>query len=275
VSRKFRNTQNSLYKKKKILVYSTILVFLLLFLGLSFSDIVSDKINSYTSSFLKDIYTSKKDFNTSVSSMFFANNLKNQNDQLRYELAELESKISVYDLVLEENIFLRKQLNLFEDNKENLLLANINFSHENTYEKKVILNLGAKDGVKENNLVMSHNVLLGKIVKVFDTFSHLQLVTDVNSVFEVEIYKDKELSKGILQGGLGGEFLSVVKIEKTANLDSGDLVVLSRDNVKDLSIDLIIGEIEEIIDVDKEAYKTLKVKPAIDYDSLRQVFVIL
>lgn len=232
-----------------------------------------DQIQSKIGSFLGGIYSFRLNIVEIGGSFFSAPRLEFDNNALKEELSILKTKVMSTKNIIEENEFLRKQLGLSVSDGSRLLLAYVSYPDDNPFKENVILNVGTREGVKVGDLAIVANALVGKIVSATIHTSELQLITDNNSIYPVVI-KSSEDSKGICQGNLGKSTLTINNVLKKIPISIGDSIVLSSDRNYFTNSEILIGTVEEVSDVDNEAYKLIKANPALDLSKLKRVFII-
>lgn len=100
--------------------------------------------------------------------------LEEENEKLRewYQMALLLDS---------ENKSLRKLLNMAPMSEYNHIGTRVISDSGSTYAKSVLVNLGAKDGVKKGNAALSGDGLVGRVIDLSDKTSRILLVTDFNS----------------------------------------------------------------------------------------------
>jgi len=140
--------------------------------------------------------------------------------------------------------------------------------------EKMKIDKGEKDGVKEGMMVVSENILLGKVVAVEENTSLVQLVNDPNLKIPVVVKKPNTegiQARGLLVGQGGGVILD--RVLQSEDIQKGDLVVTTGE--EGWLPDLLIGQIEEVSPKSAEVYQKARVLPLIDGRKLRIVFIII
>lgn len=140
--------------------------------------------------------------------------------------------------------------------------------------EKMHLNRGKKEGVKEGMMVISENILVGKVVSLGENDSLVQLINDPNSKVPVIIKQVGESgpqARGLLTGQFGGKLI-LNRVLQNEDIRKGDLVVTNGE--ADWLPDLLIGQIEEVLPKSAEVYQKAVVSPLINYQELRIVFVV-
>lgn len=212
---------------------------------------------------------------SSISSFFVElgkiRNLTGENVSLREENIRLLSRIAFQLQLEEENKSLREALKLPALSDFKIIDAgtfNVNFSPEGHH---LLINKGLVDGIKEDALVISSGgVLVGKVLKVFDSYSVVRTVTDSNFKATVRILETNVsgIARGSLQEGVFIDFVSQgdeVKEGDTVVTDGNDLYFPG----------LVIGKVSYVSIEDGNVFKKVQVKPMINSVNISKVIVLI
>lgn len=132
---------------------------------------------------------------------------------------------------------------------------------------------GEKSGVKMGMSVVSENILIGRIKAVEEGMSIVYLPTNEEEKIPVlvrRVGKEGFQAQGMLVS-VGGQ-LVLERVLQTEDIQTGDLVVSKGEEWLPY---LLIGKIEEVLSKPAEVYQKAKVKPLVEYDNLRIVFVVI
>lgn len=133
----------------------------------------------------------------------------------------------------------------------------------------VTIDLGLKDGVMQNNPVISNGRLVGKVIAAGENTSICQLLTDAN--FRVSSQIRNSGSIGFLEF-FKGKF-AVLNIQNSAEVAIGDTVVTS--SFGDIYPSGIpIGSVSDFT-LEPGLFKTVTVELFVQYESLKEVSVIV
>lgn len=140
---------------------------------------------------------------------------------------------------------------------------------------------GQKDGIKEGMMVISENILVGKVQKVNENNALVQLLSDANTKIPVLVKKpspDKTKAEGGVQArgllsGQGGEKLLLDRVLQAEDIQKGDLVITSGE--EGWLPDLLIGQIIDVAPKSAEVYQKARISPLVEIDKLRIVFVVV
>lgn len=169
-----------------------------------------------------------------------------------------------------ENLYLR-QIYYFDSSPlyfEYLSKAYIIKMDSPAYAAKLILSAGRSKGIKENNVCITPDGLVGKIIKV-ETFNSF-LLPIINSDSVVSGITEKEGIHGVLKGD-GTGFLKLIYLPLYSNITAGESIYTD-------CIDLTypygikIGTVEEVKKQSDEII--VRIKPSVDFSKISFVYVI-
>lgn len=173
---------------------------------------------------------------------------------------------------LEENAKMRRLLGAPLPAKWKFLPAKVvGVSEEMRIDK------GEKDGLKKGMIVVSENILVGQISEVGENFSMVQMPITSGVKIPVIVRRPTNpqteviQARGLLVGQSGGLILD--RVLQNEEIQKGDLVITG--GSEDWPADLLIGQIGEVLPKSAQIYQKARVKPLIDYNNLRIVFVII
>ena len=167
--------------------------------------------------------------------------------QLQGRLNQLASEQNQLNSCLEENEELKKLLGA-------PLPANWKFMEARVVgiSERMRIDRGQKDGLKEGMMVISENILVGKVVKANENDALVQLLSDTNLKMPVVVKKsspDKNKPIGGIQArglllGQGGEKLLLDRVLQSEDIQKGDLVVTVGE--EGWLPDLLVGQIVDV-----------------------------
>lgn len=180
--------------------------------------------------------------------------LLSENVQIRKKLAEVEALLS--------------QEKHLDPTTYNLVPARpIGRSHVLKIDK------GSLSGIKVGQAAVFNDNYLGKIVRVSQSASNIQLLADPSSKVAAFSINKQGKAKGVLLGQFGTEIL-MDKILHEEKISIGDLVY-SEGTEGFLPRGLILGRVTQIMERENQTFKQAKVEPVFDIRDLELVFVIL
>lgn len=202
--------------------------------------------------------------------------LENELLRLQIDVQKLATQQNTLSSCLEENEKMRKLLGAPLPPKWKFLPAKVA-----GITNLMRIDKGSKEGLKEGMVVVSENILVGKITFVGENDSLVQLPVTPGIKIPV-IVKNSQAAissgiaglkaRGLLTGQYGG-MLVLDRVLQEEELEKGDFVVTSGD--EGWAADLLIGEIIDVLPKSAEIYRKAQVKPFVDYSKLTTVFVVI
>ncbi len=149
---------------------------------------------------------------------------------------------------------------------------------------RLVLTSGEPDGVRDGMSILSAEVLVGEVVRANTHTANILLVSDREaqprlvrigrpSAGGFEALPAEFMMHGIGRGRMEIRGVSRNHIEQRA-IRTGDVVLTSASDDR-LPVAVMVGEIAEILpDDDNGVLYNLRVKPALDLDNLKRVYVV-
>ena len=267
--------------KNKLAV--TIVVLSVAFLGVIMfslkkdSNSISSGVGTIISPLQRIIYSVNDKLKNSFD--FFVNfkNVKEENDALISENAELENKLVEYNRLKEENDKLREILNYANANKNyDYLGCNIIGYSGGNISNGYLIDKGTKDGVEKDMVIISSQGLVGKITRSEENFSIMQTILNEDIAVAAMVESTRE-STGIIKGignGKNRNLISLTNLPIDSEIKEGDVILtsgLGRMYPKEIRIG-------EVISVETDNVKVMKsavVKPYVDFNKLEELVIII
>lgn len=204
----------------------------------------------------------------------FLNSLKNiskKNIHLEEKAKELIAQNAELKELEKENEFLRSYFNLPANQKYQIDLANVVGRDFQGLEKYILIDRGSLAGVEKNMPVIAFgNILVGRIIEVFDDFSKALLITSSNSKIPALIQESR--IEGLIYG-LKENFLFMDLISRDVEVKESQTVIASGIG-GNFPRGLLIGKILTVESLENEIFQRITVEPAVDMDDLERVFII-
>lgn len=135
--------------------------------------------------------------------------------------------------------------------------------------KSIIIDRGSDDGVQVNDIVANASGLIGRVVLTTKDLAKVQLVTDNNCA--VGSLVERTRRQGVVRGN-GGANVQLYDIPSLADLQPGDRILTAGiDGIFPKGIP--IGSVVRA-EQGQSLFKTVTVKPAVDFGTIEEVIVI-
>lgn len=190
-----------------------------------------------------------------------------KNEQIKYDIL-----LSYNEKILEENRRLQEILKIKEEKNLNLKVAKVNFRNPSNLYTRFYINLGKKDGVKKNMIVLSRETLIGKVGRVYENYSIVDMITSEN--FNVSALTESQML-GIIKGS--DEEDGTLYFEANTfqnNIEIGEKIYTS--GISEIyPKGLYIGKVSEIDEDNGELFRSIKVKNDIDILNMMEVLILM
>ncbi|WP_288868651.1 rod shape-determining protein MreC [uncultured Parvimonas sp.] len=277
---RFRNIKS---RKKKISFFMTVIILSSIIFFSSTSSIMNigeNAIGTVTSSVSRLVYSSIASSKEVFTNIFGSKSIREENEKLKIENAELKEKnINMENIIAKED-FLKNEYNLYLQNKESLISANVIGLDNNNLFIRFNINKGSKDGVKVGDIIVQGTAgdkentyikaVVGKVIEVGYNWSKVSSLVDSTSNISFNIVRSQ--SYGAISGQ-ENNLLSGFMYKSDADVVVGDRLVTSgRGGI--FPRDLYIGEVTEVKSSDNNLEKKISVKSPVDFTTLFRVFVL-
>ena len=231
-------------KKNKILniVYLFIILVVIVFFARDVFNYTMTEIEEILLPFQSRIYFLGKKAKESTESVINYKDLINENNKLKYTIAEKSLVEQKNKKLLEENDRLRELLDMKEHFKFKFKVGKISFQQTREMFESFAINIGESDGIKKNMPVLFNESLIGKVEKIFKNYSVVQMITFQDSIVSATAANN---TVGIVKGNRSEELIFEPVSFHEAQLKVGDKVYTS--GISDIyPKDIYIGEICEV-----------------------------
>lgn len=269
-----------MYNKKKggmvgIIITIIILVLLVIlsnaklsnisYIGNAINTIVMPIQNGYT--YLKNKIAGNTTFFTNVDT------LSEENTELKQKNSELEQALRELEIVKAENETLKEYLKLTEKyTSYTTIPAYIINKDTSNYSSTFVINIGSKDGIKENMTVIADKGLVGHVISVSANTSKVQTIIDPSSSVSAVFASsgDRTTCKGSLEENI----LKATYISTGATILENDTVETSgMGGIYPKGITL--GTVSRIENTKNIIDRMAIITPAVDFEKLETVLVII
>jgi rod shape-determining protein MreC len=207
--------------------------------------------------------------------------------ELERENAALQAELLRREQAQVENVFLRQQLEIQRANPWTLLGAEVTVRSPDAGRRVMTIARGEREGVRPGMAVIGQTpgsaaALIGIVEEVGPGTAEVLLITDIGSQVSGRVIHEDRAEMGVVQGQWQrGSRLRLEQVSRSMTLAEGDPVVTAGLTAAlglpfDLAAvppDIPIGSIERVSQA--EQYQTAELRPFVDPDQVRYVWVIL
>ena len=204
------------------------------------------------------------------------NDLLEENQALREEVAELRANARQADRDREENALLRELIGLREQRRDfDLESALVLERSNNNWTRTLTLNQGTNHGVAVNNVVVSsEGYLVGVVIEAGYNWCTVQTIIDTDTELGALLFRTGDVV--IAEGDftlMREKKLKVTYLPAGTALLVGDFIVTSGLGGYYPS-NLVIGTVESVETDDDGLAQYAILAPMLDFDALTEVFII-
>lgn len=204
--------------------------------------------------------------------------VKQENDELRYELSKNPSYKALYEDERAKNIEYEKALKLnSRDSMYEMVWANVISRDATSWNNEITLDKGSKDGIQEGMAVQSVCGMIGKVTNVSTLTSKVKLLTseDKTNSVSIKINIDKNHSvDGILQSYdvKSGKYV-IYLYDDNDKIEKGMQIITSGMGGGYPS-GLLIGTVERVQALSNQVGSTIYASPVEDFQEFTIVGVV-
>ncbi len=198
-----------------------------------------------------------------------------ENEELKEQVAALNKEVMASKLSQSELDELR---NLSEVLKYTPNIPEYNYvsgeviaQDGTSWTNSFTINIGANQGIKEDDIVINGDGLIGRVVGVGKDWAKVTTIIDSTISVSFRIARSLQYT-GMLNGDGYGK-LEGYLIDATADIVEGDTLITSGLGIYPQGI--AIGKVKEIISDDDRLLKTIKIEPSVSLNTVRKVTVII
>lgn len=196
--------------------------------------------------------------------------VRGDNEALRARVRDLEVSLQRERELARESERLRQTLDLRDRTRMPTRAAEVIGSSPTADFRTVTIDRGTGDGVRADMAVVSPAGAVGRVVMPSRHAAKVQLLVDRNAAVAVMVERSR--AQGVAMGS-GENLLRLEYVTASADLVTGDQVVTSGiDGIYPPGF--IVGRIESIERIGG-SFRSIRVRPAVDFSNLEQVLVVL
>jgi rod shape-determining protein MreC len=197
--------------------------------------------------------------------------LTEQNQRLREDLLLANAKLNRMAAVAEQNERLKQLLDTQHSLDLNVQLARVIDVDLGTYSHRLLVNLGAHDGVKLGQVVIDAHGVMGQVVQVMPRTSLVMLVTDPDHAIPVVI--ERTGFRTVAYGTREGDSLSLPNISMAADVHPGDKLLTSGLGGR-FPPGFPVGEIQSVEPAASGMFLEARARPSADLDRSDNVLLL-
>jgi rod shape-determining protein MreC len=198
--------------------------------------------------------------------------LRTRVQELEGELATLAADREQFEDVLRENESLRALVAITERFGFRTRAAQVIGVGASNFEQTVFISLGSDDGIEVDTPVIAGGGVVGRVVRVARSSSHVVLLTDRSSSVAGRVSATGQT--GIVDGQ-GSRRLSFELLNPESRVSVGDTVVTSGYDGGLFPPGIPIGTVTEAPEAGPNLSRVVTVEPLVDFSSLDHVLLVL
>ena len=199
--------------------------------------------------------------------------LVSENKYLEGKLIELKVRLQAYSNLVLENQKLTQLLDAtYTIPEHQITLAHVKSISQSRLKKQVIINKGSNDGIRNTQLVVGSDGVVGQVTQVTPLYSTVLLVTDPTQHMPVKNARNgiRGISKGLATSDRG---MIVEFIPLDSDVKLGDIFVTSGIGTTYPS-GYLVGEVSKIHKPPNETFLTIVLKPIQNMDKLEFILIV-
>jgi rod shape-determining protein MreC len=195
---------------------------------------------------------------------------RNEYNQMKLEIAQYEVDNLQYQVLQDENLDLREQLDL-ANNEYDYIFGKVLNHIDKDY---IIVNKGLNEGIQRGDIAVLGNSFLGIVIEVGQYNSKIRLPISKSSFLEAYILSSEEeskqriLSRAVVSGSSDG--IRIENIGMNSGVSNGDVVIVNDTKVGE---NIILGKVVGLSEDPATTTRTGYVSPAVDYYDLTNLFL--
>lgn len=205
-----------------------------------------------------------------VKDYVWLTDVRQENETLKRQVANLEQKVTDYHEAYIENLRLRRLLDFKITIEAETVAAQVVIHDLTGWFQTLMVDKGFRDNVAPDMAVVNDEGVVGRVLDVSDRFSRILLITDPGSSVDAVVQRNRV--RGVLSGkDANGCVLKYVR--GNVDVQVGDLIISSgKDGIfpKGLRLGVIQGVFKDPVDL----FQKIEVKPLVRLSALEEVLVI-
>lgn len=196
--------------------------------------------------------------------------LQQENIEIKKQLVKEKLEKNRYKRYILENLRLRQLLKLQPPGNYELTFAHVIGKSPYPGLRGFIINKGETDSLKKNDVVISSEGLVGKVLEVQSSTSIVQILLDRNIRISASILRNQE--RGILRF-YDNSLLMLDYVVKSVAIKPGDIVITAPTS-QIYNEGLKIGKVIEVENVPAENFQRIFILPSVNFNKLNEVIIL-
>lgn len=193
-----------------------------------------------------------------------------ENKILKYEVAKLGILEKNTENLMEENARLRELMDMKQNTKRTFKVAKVSFKDSLTYHENIFIDLGEKDGMKKDMVVLTGETVLGRISEVHSNYSVIELITK-NDIY-TSVLSSKNEVLGVLKGN-NSEEMTMESVSVDKNIELEEEIYTS--GISDIyPKGMYIGKVSSIGESKNQLFKDIKIKQDFKIFDINEVIIL-
>ena len=189
---------------------------------------------------------------------------------LRSENAQVKEQLVDHEELRQENERLKTLLSFSAGREERTVAARVIGVDATSWFRSITIDRGSSEQLREGMAVVSAYGVVGRIVTCTPHSSRVLLIVDASSKLSTLIERTR--ARAICRGD--GNGMSLDYLPLTDDVQIGDLLVTSGLG-GGFPKGLIVGAVSRVDKRGYDMFQTVKVEPAVDFEHLEEILVIL
>lgn len=193
-----------------------------------------------------------------------------QNDELRGELRDLQSRVALLNEAGRENLRLRELLQFSTERQLRGVTASVIGGDPSGWVKGVVVDKGSSSGISPGMAVIHPQGVVGQVISVTAHSARVLLVSDHAS--GVDVLMETSRARGIVEGA-GEQVCELKFVTKDVSVRVGEQVITSgMDGVYPKG--LVVGQVAQIGNSSAGLFQPVEINPAVDFARLEEVLLV-
>lgn len=219
---------------------------------------------SYVSLFVQEV-------EETFSALIHFYSLKKENKRLENTIAELKRQLMENQEIRLENIRLHGLFHFKSKLNFSVTAARIVGQDPSNWYNGIIVDKGNRHGIEPDQVVLSLNGVVGKVMEVYKNNAKIMLLSDKNSQIGGLVLRTRDI--GVLQGK-GGQTCVLDYLPRASDVKPTDMIISSGLDNR-FPKGLLLGEVTAVYSEKSGLYKYAEVKSSVEFDKLEEVLIII